>query len=58
MKLFFHDLAIAFVLTFLLLGGSWWAGSWLVRSLESKPPLESRKSERLSVLELEGERGR
>ena len=58
MKLFFNDLAIAFVLTFLLLGGSWWAASWLVRSLESKPPMEARKSERLSVLELEGERDR
>jgi hypothetical protein len=58
MKLFLHDFAITFVLTLLLLGVSWWAGSWLVRSLESKPPLEARKSERLSVLELEGERGR
>jgi hypothetical protein len=47
-----------FCLNAFALGVSWWAGSWLVRSLESKPPLQSRKSERLSVLELEGERGR
>jgi hypothetical protein len=52
MKSFFRDFAIAFVATLLIGGLLLWGGVWISKLLNSGPPLEPKKSERLSIAEL------
>jgi hypothetical protein len=51
-SLFLHDFLITFALTLLLLGIPLWGGIW-VGKLAKLEPWEARKSEKLSIAELQ-----
>jgi hypothetical protein len=52
MKRFLHDFLIGFALTLMLLGIPLWGGIW-VGKLAKLEPREARKSEKLSIAELQ-----
>ena len=57
LRLFFHDLVVAFAVSFavtvLVLGVPLWGGWWIGKVMKSEPLLEARKPATWSVNELE-----
>jgi len=52
-RLFFHDLVVAFAVTILVLGVPLWGGWWIGKVMKLESPLEAKKPATWSVNELE-----